>query len=391
MPKYGRWETRTELGRGGQGVVYVAKDSTVGMSKEKLLERVSTGIRKLNAMTTPETHLTVFQSFAEAITELIQDSVNPSSLGALKVLHTPAEKTKEYEKARERMTNEVSALGKITHPNVLKLLDSEIQEGWFVGEYHPQGPLSKHPSLFHGDIVSALAAFRTLVDAVVVLHEAKLVHRDIKPDNVFVATDGRLVLGDMGLVFFTDKVHSRVSEKYENVGSRDWMPAWAMGMRIEDIEPNFDIFCLGKLLWAMLSGRTFLRLWYHHEEDFELEKVFPRDESIRWARTILDKCIVEKKKDCLQTAGELLTLVDEVLPAVRRYAQVVGDGIPRRCQVCGLGTYDCIADEDPTALGNFGLDPRGSTSKVFACSHCGHVQIFHILHPQSRPKAWTNS
>jgi len=392
MATYGKWEIVKDLGSGGQGVVYLAKDLTARTSKKNLLQQVSTGIRKLSAMATPETHITVFQSFARAITELVQESVNPSSLGALKVLHAPAEETKEYEKARERMNNEVVALSKITHPNVLKVLDNDIQNGWFVGEYHPDGPLSKYPDLFKGDILFGLSAFRTVVDAVVALHKEKLVHRDIKPHNIFVTKDKRLILGDLGIVYFTDNAHSRVTESYENVGSRDWMPAWAMGMRIEDIRPSFDIFCLGKLLWAMLSGRTFLRLWYKHEDDFELEKMLPNEESIRWARPILDNCIVEKESDCLQTANELLALVDEVLPAVKRHAQVVGEGISRRCEVCGLGVYSCLANEDISDLRNFGLNPTGSqTFKVFSCSRCGHVQMFHIANPKgSRPRAWAS-
>jgi len=207
-----------------------------------------------------------------------------------------------------------------------------------------------------------------------------------------VARDGRLVLGDLGLVFFIDGMHTRVTDKYENVGSRDWMPAWAMGMRIEDIRPSFDVFCLGKLLWAMLSGRSILPLWYHHREEFELEKMFPGDESIKWARQILDRCIVEEEKDCLQTAADLLEIINKVLPAIKCHAQVVSEenAVFRRCEVCGLGSYNRIANESISDIRNFGLNPMGSrTFKLFSCSHCGHVQIFHIADPKnSRPNAW---
>ena len=41
----------------------------------------------------------------------------------------------------------------------------------------------------------------------------------------------------------------RITETFENVGSRDWMPGWAMGM-LADVKPNFDVFSLGKLLWS---------------------------------------------------------------------------------------------------------------------------------------------
>ena len=103
---------------------------------------------------------------------------------------------------------------------------------------------------------------RPLVEAVAALHEVKIIHRDIKPDNIFV-TDNGLVLGDFGIAHLEDKDNTRVSETYENVGSRDWMPPWAMGMRLDDVRPTFDVFGLGKVLWSMVSGKSKLRLWYY--------------------------------------------------------------------------------------------------------------------------------
>jgi serine/threonine protein kinase len=391
MAVYGKWETIKELGRGGQGVVYLAKDTTRADPKEKTLENIRVAIQQLASAQTHESQRRFAELFAQTVAELTPRSPDRSILGALKVLHQPTENKAEFEKAKERMSHEVAALRKITHPNILRILEDDLQNGWFVGEYHPEGPISRYPHLYRGDILAALRAIRPVIEAVALLHESKIVHRDIKPGNVFAATDRRLVLGDLGLVLFTDATHSRLTDSYENVGSKDWMPAWGMGMRIKDVRPSFDVFCLGKLFWAILSGRSFLRLWYHHDDQFELEKMFPKEESIRWARHILDKCIVEKEKDCLQTASELLALVDEVLIAVQQHAQVIGEGIIRRCQVCGIGSYDCVINEDAVGLRNFGLNPAGTqTFKVFSCSNCGHVQLFQFRQPDRyRPKAWT--
>jgi serine/threonine-protein kinase len=219
------------------------------------------------------------------------------------------------------MKQEIETLHSISHPNIIQILAHNVAERWFVGEYHPGGTLSNHPGLFQGDLLRALTAFRPLVHAVAELHKGRRVHRDIKPHNVFIAADDRLVLGDFGIVFFDDSSRTRITDTYENVGSRDWMPGWAHGMRIEDTTPAFDVFCLGKLLWAMVSGRRVLQLWYHHKSQFELEAMFPADESIKWARVILDRCIVEEEKDCLKSAGELLREIDTVLPAIYRHAQ----------------------------------------------------------------------
>jgi len=80
--------------------------------------------------------------------------------------------------------------------------------------------------------------------------------------NIFIARDGRLVLGDFGIVFFEGNT-DRITESLERVGTRDWMPPWAhTGLRIDDVKPTFDVSCLGRVLWAMLSGRDFLPFWY---------------------------------------------------------------------------------------------------------------------------------
>jgi hypothetical protein len=160
-------------------------------------------------------------------------------------------------------------------------------------------------------------------------------------------------------------------------------------MRIEDTSTAFDVFSLGKLLWAMVSGRSLLPLWYLHKPEYDLEQMFPQDESIRWARMILDKCIVENEADCFKSAEELLRSIDMVLAALKRHAQVVGEGIPRKCTVCGIGRSERIINEDTIDLRNFGLSPAGiSTFKVFSCANCGHVELFRIPDPRSRPPAW---
>jgi serine/threonine protein kinase len=129
----------------------------------------------------------------EAISLLSPNIVDPSSLGALKVLHKPKQEN-GYDKALERMRQEVAILQHLDHPNILRILDHSIEERWFVGEYHANGTLWDHKERFKGDMLGALTAFKSLVEGVVELHKTSRVHRDIKPHNVFIAADGRLGL-----------------------------------------------------------------------------------------------------------------------------------------------------------------------------------------------------
>ncbi len=387
MDKYGKWEVIRDLGEGGQGRVFLVKDTSKTGETEQRLSKIRQSIFSMHSIQPLEDA----EKATVDLVEAIASSVNPpdhSTLGALKILHKPKEQS-GFEKALERMKQEVDALQTLNHPNALRILDHNIKERWFVGEYHPGGTLWDRQEMFRGDMLRALTAFRPLVEAVVELHKAGRVHRDIKPHNVFIAVDGRLVLGDFGIVFFDDPYRTRVTDTYENVGSRDWMPGWAVGMRIEDTTPAFDVFGRGKLLWAMLSGRSVLPLWYLHKRAYELEEMFPKDDSIKWARPILDRCIVENEEQYLRSAADLLVEIDMVLPALDRHGQVVAEGVERRCNVCGLGRYASIANESITDIHNFGLNPSGNSSfKIFTCSNCGHVELFHIGNRNSKPFAW---
>lgn len=267
MERRGKWQPLRELDEGGQGKVFVALDTSL-VNADVAASTAQSAIQVLAAGHNPSVYRQRIEELFTALRQFqaMNDQVN---LGALKILHRPRDSA-GLEKAMGRMANEIRAYGTVIHPNLLRLLDNHLTEGWFVTEYHPLGPLSNHLGRYQGDPVQALVAFRSLVAAVAALHSKGLVHRDIKPGNVFVRPSGDLVLGDTGLVFFTDDRRTRVSDKIENVGSRDWMPGWAMGMRLEDVRPTFDVFALGKLLWAMVSGKPILRLWYYHDPEFDL-------------------------------------------------------------------------------------------------------------------------
>ena len=241
---------------------------------------------------------------------------------------------------------------------------------------------------YSGKVKRALTAIRPIVEGVATLHEKRIVHRDIKPENIFIDENEQLVLGDFGLVFFEDPGHTRISGTIENVGSTDWMPPWAMRMRIENIKPSFDVFSLGKTIWAMVSGEPILLFWYHRREEFNLETMFPDRPEMALFNDLLDKCIVEDEENCLENAGLLLKEIDSLLNALRLGADPISNS-ERPCRVCGFGKYQLTVNRNPTNTYNFGLGRR-NTFKIFVCNNCGHVQLFHCLGSDD-PPGWTGS
>ena len=244
--KYGKWEVIRQLGDGGQGIAYLVRDTTK-LDIQELFDRLRHAISPLSSAQTQDD----YRRYARTALESIETYLHRESddlCAVLKILHEPL---RGDLKARERLRREIDILGSLDHPNVIKIIDASVDEGWFVTPYYREGALEQQLHRWKGRPQEGLEAFRSLVESVAHLHRESLVHRDIKPENIFVS-DSRLVLGDFGIAYFEDNEKTRVSDTYENVGSRDWMPPWAMGMRVDDVRPSFDVYSLGKVLWAAL-------------------------------------------------------------------------------------------------------------------------------------------
>lgn len=362
-----RWEKIEKLGEGGQGEVYKVLDKSK-FNLDEMLGVIRTGVRGTE---TAEKQREQFGAFRQTILDFsrMEDPVNQ---GALKVLHLP-EVARDAALAEARLKDEMTVMSKISHPNLLEILDADSDFKWFVSQYHTNGSLDKNP-LFKADFAGALKALRPLVEGVAKIHAGGYVHRDIKPHNVFVASDGRLILGDFGLIFYEDDQRTRISRTFENVGSRDWMPLWAQGALVEDIKPNFDVFSLGKLLWSMVAGPPKkLLAWYFNDPDYpnlNLENTSPDVPFIKLLNPLLAKSVVEREKNCLPDASSLLDEVDSLLSVIERDSQLQ-DLKPghHKCRVCGAGKYE--------PLNQTGVELQlPSMISRWVCNNCGNIQLF---------------
>ncbi len=374
-----RWEKITFIGEGGQGKVFRVLDT------RQVRLNLQAMINSIQADWSDKAKIDFEKTIRKEIVKIIRAD-DPVNHGALKILHSP-DQARNFEDAEDRLNRELEAMTKIDHPNLLKVVDHDIEEKWFVSKFYPNGTLEAKSKWFTGQVKRTLTAIRPVVEGVATLHKERLVHRDIKPGNIFVDEREQLVLGDFGLVFFGDSERTRLSGTYENVGSTDWMPPWARGRRIEDVKPSFDVFSLGKTIWSMVSGRQFLNLWYHQKDGFNLEILFSDRPEMILLNNLLDNCIVENEEDCLTDADQVLEHIDSLLGALRLGAGPVGD-FERPCKVCGYGKYELIIDKDHQKTLNFGLDPTQNRAfKIFRCNNCWNVQFF-FCESGSNPPGW---
>jgi len=287
-----------------------------------------------------------------------------------------------------RLKREIKVLGK-GKPGLLRLLDSNEDERWIVTEYFPQGSLEKQVTKFQGRGLVAVKAFRYLVQAVASLHDEGIVHRDIKPANVFPRHEEEIALGDFGIVYTPDE-GERITMTQEKVGPRDYMPPWApIAERLEEVEPDFDVYMLGKLLWCMVSGRLKLFREYHRKPLYDLERLFPSDADMPIINRILDRCIVEEKSHCLSGARDLLLVVNEALGLMKRGALPLD--VPRPCRVCGKGVYQPQGFTGAAALiisryDHNNVQVGGIRLVPFVCDYCTHFEFFAPGYPEEAAK-----
>ncbi len=369
----GEWEQLDLLGKGGRGSVYRARTPKRLQERSLALTAITNNI-PFGAIDHDEKRKSA--NLAPAVWTYARPE-DSRDFGALKIFKKDPDKVKA-DQAQARFGNELSVLRE-NRQGLIRLLDSDEKAGWMVTEFMAGGTLEEHPSIFRGDAGRALKAFSSLVRTVASLHENEIVHRDIKPANVFIGDDGNLVLGDFGIVYLPDQVeHVTVTD--ERVGSRDYMPPWAdLGERFNDVQPNFDVYMLGKLLWCMVSGRLKLPRENFRRDQYNLVIRFPDDPQMYEVNTLLEKCVVPEPEDCLSSAQQLLPLVENSLKRLGKGGQLLGKGIPRPCRICGEGFYQPHEQRNLSLrLWREGSDTLPVPVRPFICGSCHHIEFFNV-------------
>ncbi|WUI03343.1 serine/threonine protein kinase [Spirillospora sp. NBC_00431] len=173
---------------------------------------------------------------------------------AVKELLLPADTAPERRATMvERALREARAAARVRHPNAIRVHDvfAFDDRPWIVMEL-----LSGHGLDLeireHGPLPPERVAEvgRGVLDALRAAHAGGVVHRDVKPGNVFCRDGGRVVLTDFGIAAMDDE------EKLTRTGLPIGTPGYVAPERLRGApaEPPSDLFALGVLLYAALTG-----------------------------------------------------------------------------------------------------------------------------------------
>jgi serine/threonine protein kinase len=385
MQTYDGWELLRDendpqrermLGKGGQGEVYLARSPERAVKRGTAENTVRVNLVQVGGGRWNTKEL------AQCLVELGSPDP-PESLGALKKFIIPPDNKDEEAKALRRLESEAKALKALQgHPGILQLRHANVADRFIVTEYHARGTLNKHLELYRGEPLKALEAFEPLVEAVCRIHDEGAIHRDIKTENIFVTSDGKLVLGDFGIVFFRPG-GDRLTETYERVGSHEWMAPWAYQRRrldLDRVNPTLDIFPLTKVLWAMIAGEGALLYWEYERPENNLENLFPNDPIMSLInKRVFANRIVRDENQCNGSAKSLLADVRDLIAQLK-----ISPGFrPDRanawsCAVCGKGRYQAIGVQHQLKAIRQGgpAEEQQIVLYVYLCDRCGHAELF---------------
>ena len=207
MTQLGKYDIIEEIGRGGFGVVYKARDLS--------LERV-VALKVLHPQLTVDTHFL------------------------------------------ERFRKEAKALARISHPNVVTVYEVGEEAGriYIAMEYLPGGSLSDRLSQGPLSVAESLKIIQEVGLGLDAGHQEGLIHRDVKPGNILFNKNGHAVVADFGLAKAMTVSSMTVSTSYGGAVGTPSYRAPELWNGTPSPSPATDIYSLACVVYEMLTGEV---------------------------------------------------------------------------------------------------------------------------------------
>ncbi|HQX49156.1 MAG TPA: serine/threonine-protein kinase [Planctomycetaceae bacterium] len=168
-----------------------------------------------------------------------------------------------------RLRAEALAAARLSHPNIVPVYEVGEHNGqpWFSMQFIEGITLSER--LMGGPMTprEAVALLIPIVEAIGAAHRAGVLHRDLKPSNILIAADGTPFVTDFGLAKrvnvekksltsggFGSDLHG-LTQSGAILGTPAWMSPEQAAGQTDSIDVATDIYSLGAILFAMLTGR----------------------------------------------------------------------------------------------------------------------------------------
>jgi WD40 repeat protein/serine/threonine protein kinase len=157
----------------------------------------------------------------------------------------------------DRFRLEAEAAARLQHPNLVQIYEIGEQEGrpFFSLEFMAGGSLEDKLQGKPLPARQAAELIETLARAMHYAHQRGIIHRDLKPGNVLLTADGTPKITDFGLAKRLDREGGGHTQTGDILGTPAYMAPEQASGRIREVGPATDIYALGTILYEMLTAR----------------------------------------------------------------------------------------------------------------------------------------
>ncbi|MEZ5092339.1 PASTA domain-containing protein [Nocardioides sp.] len=276
---------------------------------------------------------------------------------AVKIMHSGLGDDTEF---AERFVREARSAAQISHPNVVAVFDQGDDQGtlFLAMEYirghtlrdviRDEAPLSPG---------RALALLEPVVSALAAAHRAGLIHRDVKPENVLIATDGRIKVADFGLAKAVTADTQHTATGGVLIGTVSYLaPELVVDGRAD---PRADVYAAGVMLYELLTGRkphegeSPIQVAYKHVHEDVPAPSASEPRLPAYVDALVARATARDRTQRPADAGILLH-------QLRRVAQALADGLDDDPELTADLALRAPATEPPDAEATTALGVAGS-------------------------------
>jgi len=245
---------------------------------------------------------------------------------ALKVLHPRLTADQRF---IERFVREAHAAGALNHVNIVHVQDAGEADGtfYYVMEF-VDGPTVAQELRARGPIPAerAVDVVRQVASALAFAHRQGILHRDVKPENIMLASDGTAKLADLGLAMFVETDHPQL-ERGADGKLRVWgTPSYMAPEVAQGKEPDArsDLYSLGATLFHILTARvpftgaTATEVLSKHVSAPLPEMQDYRPDVPRVLNPIVERLMAKRRERRYQAADALVADLNVVLATLRQ-------------------------------------------------------------------------
>jgi serine/threonine-protein kinase len=156
---------------------------------------------------------------------------------------------------RKRFETEVRAAAQLDHPNVIPIYETDCIDNqlYFTMKYLDGHSLAQNRERFKGDARAVAGLMAKVARAVHFAHQRRILHRDLKPGNILLDSNGEPMVGDFGLAKLLDSADG-ITMSDALVGTLPYMSPEQRAGRANEISFASDVYALGVTLYEMITG-----------------------------------------------------------------------------------------------------------------------------------------